>query len=71
MQFMMVAYLTVVQTNVDIMFMLAILLALMIWTYIDLKFIYPKEANLNYQMNPAWTRMEAKMDRVLKAVEKE
>jgi len=69
-QFAMVAYLTVVTTDVNLMFVLLGVIALLVWTAIDVKFIYPRESTTTFTRMPVWARFERKLDVIEKAVTK-
>jgi len=72
-QFLMIAYMTIVTTDFNMFLMLLALLGLMVWTLIDAIIIYPREVHLNYQMNPSWQKIEndlAEIKRVLNELTK-
>lgn len=68
MQFVMVAYLTVATTDVNLMLLLLGVVALLVWTAIDVKFIYPRESTTTFTLMPVWARFERKLDAIEKAV---
>jgi len=58
----MIAYLTVVQTELNLVFIGVGVLALLVWTYFDTNYIYPREAIAVIDLNPMWHKLYERLD---------
>ena len=63
-QFAMIAYLTIVQTDMNAMLLGIGILLLLVWTYFDTVYVFPREAAAVIELNPMWQLLWRRLDEI-------
>lgn len=62
-QFAIIAHLWIINANAELTIVLALLVALHLWTAIDIKWFYPKESKEGMKRNSEWAEFRADINK--------